>query len=264
MRTFHIGGTASRRAEQTTLEARNEGVVRLHGVNTVQEPRRQPGRDDAARRSRYRRAGHRRRPAACASANASAIRWSTAPSCARPRATRSRRGELIAEWDPYTTPIITEVGGTVKYGDIIEGKTMEERVDERTGARSNVIVENQASSTCARVSRSRTRSGKTAEAADIANNVRALLPAGRRVYQRARRHRQVVPGRRHREDSARDHQDQGHHRRSAARRGTVRGAQAQGVRRHLGNRRPGLLRQGYQGQAQGRRHARKSASRAST
>src|SRR5579884_4194622 len=35
MRTFHIGGTASRRAEQTTLEARNEGVVRLHGVNTV-------------------------------------------------------------------------------------------------------------------------------------------------------------------------------------------------------------------------------------
>jgi DNA-directed RNA polymerase subunit beta' len=39
MRTFHIGGTASRRAEQTTLEARNEGVVRLHNVNTV------PGRD---------------------------------------------------------------------------------------------------------------------------------------------------------------------------------------------------------------------------
>ncbi|HZV00018.1 MAG TPA: DNA-directed RNA polymerase subunit beta', partial [Planctomycetota bacterium] len=39
MRTFHIGGTASRRAEQTTLEARTEGVVRLHNVNTV------PGRD---------------------------------------------------------------------------------------------------------------------------------------------------------------------------------------------------------------------------
>src|SRR6202161_590863 len=35
MRTFHIGGTASRRAEQTTLEARNEGIVRLHAVNTV-------------------------------------------------------------------------------------------------------------------------------------------------------------------------------------------------------------------------------------
>jgi len=35
MRTFHIGGTASRRAEQTTLETRNEGVLRLHGVNTV-------------------------------------------------------------------------------------------------------------------------------------------------------------------------------------------------------------------------------------
>ena len=35
MRTFHIGGTASRRAEQTTLEARNEGIVRLHNVKTV-------------------------------------------------------------------------------------------------------------------------------------------------------------------------------------------------------------------------------------
>jgi len=35
MRTFHIGGTASRRAEQTTLEARNEGIVRLHNVRTV-------------------------------------------------------------------------------------------------------------------------------------------------------------------------------------------------------------------------------------
>src|SRR5205807_8224672 len=35
MRTFHIGGTASRRAEQTTLEVRNEGVMRLHAVNTV-------------------------------------------------------------------------------------------------------------------------------------------------------------------------------------------------------------------------------------
>ena len=144
MRTFHIGGTASRRAEQTTLEARNEGIVRLHNVKTVHEPRRQPGRDDAPRRSRRsssRSRGRRRR--ACASANANAIRWSTAPSCARPKASRSRRGELIAEWDPYTTPIITEVGGTVKYGDIIEGKTMEERVDERTGARSNVIVEHQ-------------------------------------------------------------------------------------------------------------------------
>ena len=54
---------------------------------------------------------------------------------------RVKGNELIAEWDPYTTPIITEVEGTVKYGDIIEGKTMEERVDERTGARSNVIVE---------------------------------------------------------------------------------------------------------------------------
>ena len=43
-----------------------------------------------------------------------------------------KAGELIAEWDPYTVPILTEVSGTIKFGDIDE-KTMQEKVDERTG-----------------------------------------------------------------------------------------------------------------------------------
>ena len=44
-----------------------------------------------------------------------------------------KAGEMIAEWDPYTIPILTEAGGVVKFGDILEGVTMEEKVDERTG-----------------------------------------------------------------------------------------------------------------------------------
>ena len=120
MRTFHIGGTASRRAEQTTLEARNEGIVRLHNVKTV------PSRDGSlvvmsrhgevaiTRWCRMRRAVRR------ASASANVIRWSMAPSCAKREGEMVKAGELIAEWDPYTTPIITEVAGTVKFGDIIE------------------------------------------------------------------------------------------------------------------------------------------------
>ena len=140
MRTFHIGGTASRRAEQTTLESRNEGIIRLHGVNTVKSRdgslvvmsrhgevaviERVAGEGGAARereRERYPLVyGARLR---------------------KGESDHVKAGELIAEWDPYTTPIITEVGGTIKYGDILENKTMEERVDERTGARSNVIVE---------------------------------------------------------------------------------------------------------------------------
>jgi DNA-directed RNA polymerase subunit beta' len=52
-----------------------------------------------------------------------------------------KSGEMIAEWDPYTIPILTETGGVVKFGDIVEGITMEEKVDERTGLSTKVIVD---------------------------------------------------------------------------------------------------------------------------
>ncbi len=51
------------------------------------------------------------------------------------------RETLLAEWDPYTIPIITEVSGRVKFGDVIEGLTMSEQVDEVTGLSRKVIVE---------------------------------------------------------------------------------------------------------------------------
>jgi DNA-directed RNA polymerase subunit beta' len=51
------------------------------------------------------------------------------------------RETLLAEWDPYTIPIITEVSGRTKFGDVIEGLTMTEQVDEVTGLSRKVIVE---------------------------------------------------------------------------------------------------------------------------
>ena len=57
------------------------------------------------------------------------------------RRARSRPASCIAEWDPYTIPILTEVGGAVKFGDILEGVTMEEKVDERTGLSTKVIID---------------------------------------------------------------------------------------------------------------------------
>ncbi|HYL59201.1 MAG TPA: hypothetical protein VEU51_10040, partial [Candidatus Acidoferrales bacterium] len=88
-----------------------------------------------------------------------------------------KAGELIAEWDPYTTPIVTEVGGTVKYGDIIEGKTMEERVDERTGARSNVIVEFKDLDVRPRLS-IKDATNKTAKLPNSNNVARYFIPVG--------------------------------------------------------------------------------------
>jgi DNA-directed RNA polymerase subunit beta' len=176
MRTFHIGGTASRRAEQTTLEARNDGIVRLHGVNTVKsrdgnqvvmsrhgevaivEP---VGEAGTTRRERERE----RYPLVYGA------------KLLKGEGDHVKSGALIAEWDPYTTPIITEVGGTVKYGDILEGRTMEERVDERTGARSNVIVEFKELDVRPRVS-IKDAHGKTAKLPGSESYARYFLPVG--------------------------------------------------------------------------------------
>src|SRR3569623_3472144 len=53
-----------------------------------------------------------------------------------------KEGDRLAEWDPFTLPIITEQSGIVRYQDLIEGKTMEERVDEATGIAQRVVTEN--------------------------------------------------------------------------------------------------------------------------
>ncbi len=164
-----------------------------------------------------------------------------------------KAGQLIAEWDPYTIPMLTEVAGTVKFGDILEGVTMEERVDERTGLSTRVIIDCKDLDKRPRIS-IKDKDGKTAKLPTSENVARYFLPVGAHI---AVAEGQELHGRRrHRQDPARDHQDQGHHRRSAARRRALRGAQAEGVRDHQRDRRHGLLRQGHQGQAQGRRHPR--------
>src|SRR5579875_1155852 len=171
MRTFHIGGTASRRAEQTTLEARNEGIVRLHGVNTVRS------RDGSlvvmSRRGEVVIAV----PAGQAERERERYPLVYGAKLRKNDGDTVKAGELIAEWDPFTTPIITEVAGTVKYGDIIEGKTMEEKPDERTGARYNVIIESKDLDVRPRIS-IKDETGKTAKVPYSDNYARYFLPVG--------------------------------------------------------------------------------------
>ena len=50
-------------------------------------------------------------------------------------------GTLMAEWDPFAMPLLTEVGGTVRFEDIIEGVTMSETLDEVTGLSRKTIIE---------------------------------------------------------------------------------------------------------------------------
>src|SRR5690606_37554159 len=52
-----------------------------------------------------------------------------------------KEGDRLAEWDPFSLPIITEQSGVVRYQDLAESKTMEERVDEATGIAQRVVTE---------------------------------------------------------------------------------------------------------------------------
>jgi DNA-directed RNA polymerase subunit beta' len=132
MRTFHIGGAATRRAEQSSLENRYAGTVKFAGLTTVQKndgtlvAMNRNGEivvvDDSGReRERYQviygarilvKEGQRLEP-----------------------------GTLLAEWDPFAIPLLTEVGGVVRYDDIIEGVTMSEALDEVTGLSRRTVIE---------------------------------------------------------------------------------------------------------------------------
>jgi DNA-directed RNA polymerase subunit beta' len=131
MRTFHIGGTASRRAEQTTLEARHEGTIKYHGLNVATNSR---GEKIVMNRNG---------DVAVTDDNGRDRERDSLIYGARLRVADGEHvkpGTIIAEWDPYTIPIITEVTGVVRFGDITDGKTMREQVDEVTGLSSKVIV----------------------------------------------------------------------------------------------------------------------------
>ena len=76
---------------------------------------------------------------------------------------------MLVEWDPFANPILAEAAGTVKFGDIIEGATMQEQVDEFTGLSSKVIIESKDPELRPRIS-IKNAGGETV--------ARALLPVG--------------------------------------------------------------------------------------
>ncbi len=132
MRTFHIGGAAQRGAEQSSIEAAFEATVEVKNRNVVMNTTGVPvvmGRnleivllDEAGRE----KARHRLPYGARLLADEGA---------------RVQRGDRLAEWDPYTIPIITEKDGIAHYVDLIEGLSMREVVDEATGISSKVVID---------------------------------------------------------------------------------------------------------------------------
>ena len=132
MRTFHIGGAAQRGAEQSSVEAAFEAKVEVKNRNIVMNSAGVPvvmGRnleivllDEAGREKARHRVPYGARLLADEGAQV-------------------ERGERLAEWDPYTIPIVTEKDGIAHYVDLIEGLSMREVVDEATGISSKVVID---------------------------------------------------------------------------------------------------------------------------
>jgi len=172
MRTFHIGGTASRRAEQTTLECRIDGRVKFINLKSVKN---REGNLIVMNRNGEiaildKNGRERRRYSVIYGAKLKVKEGQ-----------KVKEGEILAEWDPYSIPVLTEVSGRVKFGDIIEGATMQEQVDEYTGLSRKVITESKDVELRPRISIKDEKS-KTMNLPGSASQARYLLPVGANIF----------------------------------------------------------------------------------
>ncbi len=131
MRTFHIGGAASRAAAISSIEIKNGGSVRLHNIKTVVHHSgnlvavSRSGEltvvdDKGLEKERYK------------------VPYGATLRVGDGDAVKG--GDVVANWDPHTHPVVTEVAGKLAFEDFIEGVTVQGQVDEVTGLTSRVVI----------------------------------------------------------------------------------------------------------------------------
>jgi len=132
MRTFHIGGAASRSAAVNNVEVKSKGSIRLHNLKSVEHAK---GHLVAVSRSgevgvvdEFGRERERYKiPYGAVLTKADGA--------------MAEAGEIIASWDPHTHPVITEVEGVISFQDFVEGVTVDRQADDITGLTSIVIID---------------------------------------------------------------------------------------------------------------------------
>ncbi len=132
MRTFHIGGAATRISEQSTQDAKSDGFVRFSGVNTV---RNNKGDLIAMNRNGIliildEKQRERERYPVVYGAKINVADGDPV-----------KANQILLEWDPYTFSILTEISGTIHFKDLVDGLTTQEQVDEITGNMQVVVME---------------------------------------------------------------------------------------------------------------------------
>ena len=132
MRTFHIGGAASRAAAVSSVETKTNGTVRLHNIKLIQHA---DGHSVAVSRSgemtildENGRERERYKVPYGAMITVSDMDAVVA-------------GQVLASWDPHTHPVVTEVAGRLNFSDFIEGVTVQRQTDEVTGLSSLVVTD---------------------------------------------------------------------------------------------------------------------------
>jgi DNA-directed RNA polymerase subunit beta' len=132
MRTFHIGGTASRVVEQSYYKSRNEGILQYHNLKTV------------VTKTNEIVVLNRNGQLSLHDSTGRELERYTIPSGAvvhYQEGAKVKKGEIFVKWDPYTVPILTEVSGKVQFEDIKAGVTMNEEIDATTGMTERVIID---------------------------------------------------------------------------------------------------------------------------
>src|SRR5689334_20144139 len=137
MRTFHLGGVASAKVvDQSSLESNFDGKIKIKQRNVVKDSQGRlmvMGRNTAIvvlDEDGSERAVHR-------------LPYGT--HLRVEDGDKVKRGDRLAEWDPYTRPVLTEIEGTVDFEDLVEGVSVSERRDESTGITNSVIIDWRAS-----------------------------------------------------------------------------------------------------------------------
>jgi DNA-directed RNA polymerase subunit beta' len=171
MRTFHIGGVGQIGTAQSSLEARNEGTVRLNNIQLVKKRdhwvvMNRQGElvlvDEIGReRERY------------------GLQYGARLMVAE--GARVKGGQLLAEWDPFSMPIVTEVSGFVKYGDIVDQVTMQESLDEVTGLSRKTVTESKDADSRPRIT-IKDDSGTTVKLPGGDSEARYFLPVGSNIF----------------------------------------------------------------------------------
>jgi DNA-directed RNA polymerase subunit beta' len=183
MRTFHIGGTASRKVEATFWEAKNDGIVQYKDARTVVN--REKVRILQSRKSEL-----------CIQDDADReIDKHMLPVGAHilfEDGAHVKKGDKIAEWDPFSMPIICDINGKVKFEDIIEGKSMMTQRAEDTGYERKVIVETPDYDLKPRISFRNLKTGKELKREDDRIHPGFYLPT--RAELMVRENDEVFPG----------------------------------------------------------------------